>query len=148
MRLVFLTKLILWRSISLLTVFLYFSELYKIISNSNSSFEFLQERPIKPWRLFCLFIAKNGQRKKKCSLVSVLELQSQIWLRASLKLWRNLCSFKWLIFNSNLDNNLTPVGQEIANNYFCFKLKNSFNINLKCLTLLRPRLEISFPMKR
>ena len=124
-----------WRSISLLTVSLYLSEPYKIMSNSNSSFKFLKKGSIlsKSLRSFCLFIAKNVQRKKKWSVLSVSEPQSHIGLRASLKLWRNLCSFRWLNFNRNLDNNLTPARSWIANNDFCFKLKKSFNIDLKGL---------------
>ena len=58
------------------------------MSDSNSSFDFLKEGSIlsKSLRSFCLFIAKNGQRKKKWSVVSVSEPQAHIELRASLKL--------------------------------------------------------------
>ena len=107
----------LWRRISLLTVPLYLSECFLS----------------KALRSFCLFIAKNGQCKKKWSVFSVSEPQSHIGLRASLKLWRCLCSFRWLNINRNLDNNLTPAGSWIASNDFCFKLKKSFNIDLKRL---------------
>ena len=114
--------------------------------NSNSSFKFLKEGSIlsKSLRSFCLFIAKNGQRKwKKWSFVSVSEPQSHIGLRTSLKLWQNLCSFRWLNFNRNLDNNLTLAGSWIANHDFCFKLKKFFNTDLKCLIFLAFLREIS-----
>ena len=110
----------------MLTVFLNLSEPYKMISNSNSSFEFFKQ-VIKE---FLSIYFKNGQRKKNWSVVSVSDPQLQIGLRASLKLWPNLCSFRWLNFNRNLDNNLTPAGSRIANNDFCFKLKESFKIDL------------------
>ena len=105
------------------------------MSNSNSSFKFDKEGSIlsKSLKSFCLFIATNGQCKKKWSVVSVSEPQSYIGLRASIKLWRNLCSFRWLDFNRNLDNNLTPAGSWIADNDVCFELKKSFNIDLKRL---------------
>ena len=85
---------------------------------------------------FCQFIAKNGQCKKKWSGVSVLEPQSHRGIRASLKLWRNLCLFRWLNFNSNLDSNLAPAESWIANNDFLFKLRKPFNIDLKRLIFL------------
>ena len=58
------------------------------MSDSNSSFNFLKDRSIlsESLRSFCLFIAKNEQRKKKWSVVSVSEPESHIGLRASLKL--------------------------------------------------------------
>ena len=103
------------------------------MSNSNSSFKFLKEGSIlrKSLRSFCRFIAKNGRKRpKKWSVVSVSVPQSHIGLTASLKLWRNLCSFIWLNFNLNTDNNLTPAGSWIANCDFCFRLKKSLNIEL------------------
>ena len=116
----FLIKLIVWRIISLLTVPLYLSEPYKIMCNSNTSFKFLKGGSIlnKSLRSFYLFIAKNGQCKKKWSVVSVSDSELHIGLRAPLKLLRNLCSFRWLNLNCNLDNNLTPAGSWIANNDF------------------------------
>ena len=92
---------ILWRSISLLTVSLYLSEPYKIMSNNNSSIKFLKEGSIlsKSLKSFYLFIAKNGSHKKKWSVFSVSEPQSHKGLRVSLKLWLNLCSFRGLNFN-------------------------------------------------
>ena len=77
------------------------SEPYKIMPNSNSSFKvlkegsilsikfkFLKERSISSKSLssFYLFIAKNGQHKKKWSVVSVSEPRSHIGLIAFLKL--------------------------------------------------------------
>ena len=94
-------------------------------------------------RSFCPFVVKIGQHKKKWSVASVAEPQSHIWLRASLKLWRNLCSFRWLNFNRNLHNNLTPAGSWIANNNFSFKLQKSFNIDLKRFIFLACLREIS-----
>ena len=104
-RLVVLRKLIAWTNISLLTVSLYLSEPNKRMSDNISSFKFLKETSIlnKLFRNFCLFSAKSGQHKKKWSVVSVSEPQSHIGLGTSLKLWRNLCSFKWLNFNRILD---------------------------------------------
>ena len=124
---------------------LYLSEPNKRMSDNISSFKFLKETSMlnKLFRSFCLFSAKNGQRKKKWSVVSVSEPQSHIGLGTSLKLWRNLCSFKWLNFNRILDNNLTPTGSWIAKRDLCCKLKNSLNIDLRCLILLASLSELS-----
>ena len=71
-----------------MTVSLYLSEPNKRMSDNISSFKFLKETSIlnKLFRSFCLFSAKNGQRKKKWSVVSVYEPQSHIGLGTSLKL--------------------------------------------------------------
>ena len=99
---------VVWMIISVLTVSLYLPEPNKRMSNNIPSFKFFKETSIlnKLFRSFYLFSAKNGQRKKKWSVFSVSEPQSHIGLAASLKLWQNLCSFKWLNFNRNLDNKL------------------------------------------
>ena len=76
------------------------------------------------------------QCKKKWSVASVSEPQSQIELGASLKLWRNLCLFKWLNFNRSLHNNLTPTGSWIAKRDLCFKLKNCLNMDVWYFHLL------------
>ena len=131
-------KLFVWKSIFLLTVSLYLSEPNKRMSDIISSFNFFKDTSIlnKLFRSFCLFSAKNGQRRKKWSVVLVSEPQSHIGLEAYLKLWRNACSFKWLNFNRSLVNNSTPTGSWIAKRDLCFTLKNSLNIDLKCLILL------------
>ena len=93
-RLVFLIKLVVWGSIFLVTVSLYLSEPY------NWSFKFLKEESIlsKSLRSFCLFIAKNGQRKKKWSIISVLEPQWHILLLSSFSYgWKNYTFFVRLI---------------------------------------------------
>ena len=69
-------------------------------------------------RSFCLFTVlwKTGKATKSGQLFH-FRIQSHIGLRASLKLWRKLCLFKWLNRNSNLNhNNLTPARSWIANN--------------------------------
>ena len=115
------------------------------MSDNVSSFKLFKEVFIlnKLFRSFCLFSVKSGQCKKKWSVVSVSQPQSHIGLGASLKLWRNLCSFKWLNFNRSLDNKLTPTGSWIVKRDFCFKLKNSLNIVLICLILLASLSELS-----
>ena len=132
-RLIVLRRLIVWKSISLLTVSLYLLELNKRMFDNISSLKFFKETSIlnKLFRSFCLFSAENGQRKKKWSVVSVSEPQSHIGLGASLKLWRNLCLFKWLNFNLSLDNTLESTGSWIAKRDLCFKLKNSLNTIVK-----------------
>ena len=108
---------------------LYLLEPNKGMSDNISSLKFFKETPIlnKLFRSFCLFSAKNGQPKKKWSVVSVSEPQSHKGLGASLKLWRSLCSFRSLNFNLSLDNNLAPTGSWIAKRDLCFKLKNYLN---------------------
>ena len=86
---------------------------------------------------------KHGQHKKKWSVVSLSQPQSHVGLGTSLKLWRNLCSFKWLSFNCSLDNNLMPTGSWIAKRDFCFKLKISLNLDLIYLILLASLSELS-----
>ena len=115
------------------------------MSDNVSSFKLFKEVFIlnKLFRSFCLFSAKSGQCKKKWSVVSVSQPQSHIGLGASLKLWRNLYSFKWLNFNRSLDNKLTPTGSWIVKRDFCFKLKNSLNIVIICLILLASLSELS-----
>ena len=144
-RLVVLRNLIVWTSISLLTVSLYLSEPNKRMSDNVSSFKFFKEISIlnKLFRSFCLSSAKNGQHKKKWSVILVPEPQSHVGLGASSKLWRSLCSFKWLNFNRSLDNNLTRTGSWIAKRDFCFKLKDSLNVDLICLILLASLSELS-----
>ena len=90
---VFLIKLVVRGSISLLTVSLYLPEPY------NSSFKFLKEESILSNSLmsFCLFIAKNGQCKKKWSIISVLEQQWYILLLSSFG-WKNYTFFVRLIY--------------------------------------------------
>ena len=92
--------------------------------NEISLFRFFKKTPIlkKPSKSFWLFSGKSGQCKKKWSVVSVSEPQSRIGLGASLKLWRNLCSFKWLNFIRSLSNNLPPTGSWITKRDFSFKL--------------------------
>ena len=110
----------------------------KRVSDSISSLKFFKETSIlnKLFKSFCLFSAKSREHKKKWSVVSVSEPQSHIGLGTSLKLWRNLCSFKWLNFNRILDNNLTPTGSWIAKRDLCCKLKNFLNIDFRCLIFL------------
>ena len=88
----------------------------------------------KPFQNFCLFSTKNGQHKKKWPVFSVSEPQSCLGLGASLKLWLNLCSFKWLNFNCSLDNLIT-TGSWIEKRDLCFKSKNSLNIDLRSFIL-------------
>ena len=115
------------------------------MSDNISSFKFFKETSIlnKLFRSFFLISVKNGQRKKKWSVLSVFEQQPHIGLGVSLKLWRNLCLCKWLNFNRSLDNNLTANGSWRAKRDLCFKLKNSLNIDLRCLILLASLSELS-----
>ena len=46
--------------------------------------------------------------KIKCNVVYVAESQSYIRLVPSLKLWRTLCSFRWLNFILNPERRFTP----------------------------------------
>ena len=122
---------------------LYLSDRNKRMSDNISSFKSFKEILNKLFRSFRPFSAKNGQCKKKWSVVSVSEQKSQIGPGTSLKLWRNLYSFKWLNFNHSLENNLTPAGSWVTKRELCFKLKNSLNIDLRCLILLASLSELS-----
>ena len=82
---------------------------------------------------FCLSFAKNWQHKKKWLVVSVSAPQSHMGLTQSLKLWRNLCSLRWLNCSRSLVSNLTPTGSCIENNHLWFKEKKFFSIDLNCL---------------
>ena len=76
---------------------------------------------------------EKEQCKKKCSVVSVSVPRSHIGNTESLKLWRNLCSFKWLDFNLSLIKSLTPVGSWIENNDLSCKEMNFIKIDLEHL---------------
>ena len=58
-----------------MTVFLYMSELNKRMFNTISSSKIFNETSVlnKSLRSFCLFPVKNGQSKKKWSVISVSE---------------------------------------------------------------------------
>ena len=135
--LVVLWESILWTSTSLLTVSLYLSEPDKRMANNILSFKFFKETYISNKLFgFCLFSAKDGQHKKKWSVFSVSKRQSHLGLGASLKLWRNLYSLKWLHFNRSLDNNLKPTESWVALRDLCFKLTSSLNIDWRGLIFL------------
>ena len=108
------------------------------MSNNILSFKFFKETFIsnKLFRSFFFFLQKMNNIRTSDLFLSFsfrATITHSIELGASLELRRNLCSFKWLNFNSNLDNNLTPTGLWIAKGDLCFKLKNSLNIDLRCL---------------
>ena len=69
-----LRKLIVWTSISSLAMSLYLSKPNKRMSDNILSFKLFKEISIlnKLFRSFCLFSTKNGERKKKWSVVSVV----------------------------------------------------------------------------
>ena len=73
---------------------------YKRISIIDSSFKFCDEKYLSETllRRFCLSVTKKGQRMKKYSVVSGFVRQSHIVATVSLKSWRNLCSFKWVLY--------------------------------------------------
>ena len=69
-------------------------------------------------RRVVLNVEKCWQRRKKCLVSSVSRLQVHKGLTVSWKLWRNLCSRRWLRPKRILDNNFTPKGSWIPYKLF------------------------------
>ena len=57
-----------------------------------------------------LWVEKQWQRSRKCSVVSTSVPHGRRVFTVSLKPCLKLCSFKWVNWSLNRDNNFTPIG--------------------------------------
>ena len=65
-----------------------------------------------------LWVEKQWQHRRKCSVVSTSVPHGHIGFTVSLKPCLNLCSFKWVYGSLNRDNNFTPIGSWTLNKKF------------------------------
>ena len=89
------------------------------------------------------FVGKKIGNAGKSDSLFLFQRQSHMGLTQSLKLWRNLCSLRWLNCSWSLVSILTPTGSCIENNDLWFKEKMFFSIDLNCLTDSASRMVLS-----
>ena len=128
-------KLIVWTSISLLTVSLYLSERNKRMSDNISSFRFFKKASKTSYLgVFLYFLQKMGNARRSGLLFQFISRNHTCG-------WEHLRNYDEIYVHLNdwiltvaLMITLTPTGSWIAKIELCFKLKNS--LNLRCLILL------------